>query len=153
MLTYCFVPVQLPFEAAGPALIHSLGACEELISVAERQGLGTLRQMGLIDGTFSDAVSFEYREPLLGTAQITIPITCSSKSNSLVSMEGDMTLSSLGSSLCHLSIRSSSSSEWASSLVHVREFQMVMEVAVAGFLDHLVHTLTSVSRNQNLVDR
>lgn len=150
MLTYCFVPVQLPFEVARPALIKSLDVCQELITAAERTGWSTLYRMGLTDGNGPDVVVFEYRQPLLGSTQVTIPITCSSKSSSLMSMDGDMTLSRLASSLCHLSIRSSSSSEWASSLVYAREFQMVMEMAVACFLDHLVHALTTVSCNQNL---
>lgn len=153
MLTYCFVPVQLPFEAAGPALIKSLDVCQELISTAEKRGWSTLYRMGLTDGRGPGVVVFEYRQPLLGTTQIAIPITCSSKSNSLMSMEGEITLSRLESSTCHLSIRSSSSSQWANSLVHAREFQMVMEVAVAGFLDHLVRALTSASRNENLANR
>lgn len=153
MLTYCFVPVRRPFEAAGPALIESLDVCQELISTAERRGWSTLYRMGLTDERGPGVVVFKYRQPLLGATQIAIPIVCSSKSSALMSMEGEMTLSRLDSSTCHLSIRSSSSFQWAGSLVHAREFQMVMEVAVAGFLDHLVHALTSVSRNANLVDR
>lgn len=150
MLTYCFVPVQLPFEAAGPALIESLDVCQELIGVAERKGWSTLHEMGLTGGKGPDVVVFEYHQPLVAGMQITIPIACSSGNSSLIAMEADMTLSKLGSSLCHLSIRSSASSEWGRSLVNNREFQMVMEVAVAGFLDHLVQALTSVARKERL---
>ncbi|MEX2588309.1 MAG: hypothetical protein WD602_10025 [Actinomycetota bacterium] len=147
MLTYCFVPVELPFEVAGPALIESLGVCEELISAAERQGWRTLCQMGLTNEKSAGEIVFEYRMPLVDGTRVIVSTTCCSQRNSLTAMEADIILSKLSPSLCHLSIRSSTSRKWARSLVNNREFQMVMEVAVARFLDNLVNTLTSVARD------
>lgn len=151
MLTYCFVPVHLPFEAAGPALIESLGSCQDFANIAEAHGRDTLRGMGLMNGTAADPVHFEYRNPMVGAAQITVPVSCSSVRRSLMAMEADLTLSKLGPSMCHLSIRSSSSGRKTRSLVDDRVFQMVVEVAMEGFLEDLVDALTSVAHSRHLV--
>lgn len=151
MLTYCFVPVSLTFEAAGPALIESLGTCQHLVNVAETHGRGMLQGMGLLNGTAADPVHFEYRNPMVSATQITVPVSCSSVSRSLMAMEADLTLSKLGPSMCHLSIRSSSPGNKTRSLADDRVFQMVVEVTTEGFLEDLVAVLTPAARRRRLV--
>lgn len=142
MLTYCFVPVHLPFEAACPALITCIDACEELVGGAEQRGWETLDGMGRMDGGGPDFLSFQNGSPVQSNGYITIPITCSSGGQALIALDGDLTLSRLGPALCHLAVRSSTARKSAHSLVNNRVFQMVSEVAVSEFLDQLAQRMT-----------
>jgi hypothetical protein len=151
MLHYCFVPVSLQFEVAAPALMKAIDSGPRLLSLAERQAWRTLAEMRPGRDYRHDSAAFAHGAPILGKGQVTVPITCTSEDHSLLAMAGDLTLSRLGPTLCHLSLRTSSSGRWAPFLLQSRVFQMITEVAIAGFLDRLAEGLTDVASGRRTV--
>jgi hypothetical protein len=148
MLVYCFEPVGLSFEDAMPAFLRVLNDERALqtLSRGARDGLSSpLGEMGSKLSICAVSVGKVTQE----SGRVAIPIECSTEDPSLISSAGEITLSRLGSTLCHLSLNSSLAGRLATGLMFNRSFQMAVELAAAEFLYKLARAVTALAQSDS----
>ena len=148
MLIYCFEPVGLSYEDAMPAFLRAIDN-EQLRQTLFSGDQDQLRNpLGEI-GSELTIGAVRVGNPTEEAGRVVIPIQCSTKDLSLISMVGEVTLSRLRPTLCHLSLTSSITGRLATGMMYNREFQMAVELAVAGFLDNLARAVIVLAPSGN----
>jgi hypothetical protein len=144
MLIYCFEPVGLPFEAAVPAFVHTVASEQvplTLLGCAEKPALDDL---GAATSSRLEIGAVSHGVPVEQSGRVAIPIHCSTEDPSLMAVAGEITLTRLSPTLCHLSLSSSITGRLGAGLMYNRSFQMAVELAIAGFLERLAMLVLAV---------